>query len=38
MPDNDQNIQNDAPNQGAQGQFHGDVNTGNLVGAEEYYG
>jgi hypothetical protein len=28
MPDNDQNIQNDAPNQGAQGQFHGDVNTG----------
>jgi tetratricopeptide (TPR) repeat protein len=26
--DNDQNIQNDAPNQGAQGQFHGDVNTG----------
>jgi len=28
MTDNDQNIQNDAPNQGAQGQFHGDVNTG----------
>jgi hypothetical protein len=29
MPnDEQQNIQNDAPNQGAQGQFHGDVNTG----------
>jgi hypothetical protein len=26
--DEQQNIQNDAPNQGAQGQFHGDVNTG----------
>jgi hypothetical protein len=28
MTDEQQNIQNDAPNQGAQGQFHGDVNTG----------
>jgi hypothetical protein len=28
MTDDQQNIQNDAPNQGAQGQFHGDVNTG----------
>lgn len=24
--DNDQNIQNDVPNQGKQGQFHGDAN------------
>jgi hypothetical protein len=28
MTDNDQNTQNDAPNQGAQGQFYSDVNTG----------
>jgi hypothetical protein len=28
MCNEQQNIQNDAPNQGAQGQFHGDVNTG----------
>jgi hypothetical protein len=31
MTDEQQNIQNDAPNQGAQGQFHGDVTAGGNV-------
>jgi hypothetical protein len=31
MTDNDQNITNNAPNQGAQGQFHGEVHTGSHI-------